>query len=332
MEPDTGGGTGASKTGASTALSGLKRSSGAAAPPSKRVALSEREKAEARWANIARLPYVNTSAAAQATYVDECAASDGKKGSVTCLWCDEKKGGKVLAIGENTGNLTRHEVGDAHKAQAKIHTTVAAQRMVGNLADYQRVLLTGAKKDELDALLLQMRALTHGLVVSHGIAPDNAENVMSPTGAVFSAVQLLAQHHVKSVGVRQTVATDVIKAYDLVVAQLRELVKGKQGSLMTDAGTLKASTKGVAVLFRSSQLPGPGVVLLSVAMPEAVDDDGDVVVYDHVKCAGDIKGVCKTIDLDLDTQVRRGSRWGEVSVVPSISPPPPLAFLRVLRR
>jgi len=199
--------------------------------------------------------------------------------------------------------MTSHEQTADHIAAAKIHTTIAMQRQVSNLVDYTMATLTGTKKAELHEKLLQLRSLTHALSVSYGIAPHNVGNLISPAGDVFASVQLLARHHVPSVGIRQTVDADLPKAYELTLGAARDLVKGTQGSIVTDGGSLKDS-KGVVVLYVSRSLPHP--LLLSVCMPEILDDTGNVVVYDADACSNDVKSVCALIGIDLATMVRLG--------------------------
>lgn len=88
-----------------------------AAPPTKRPRLSERDKAIGRWNNtIMHTPYVLASEDAMAAYVNKCVESDGKLGTVICTWCTAPGAvGMEVAVGENTGNLSKHEDRSDHK-------------------------------------------------------------------------------------------------------------------------------------------------------------------------------------------------------------------------
>ena len=261
VDDDDDGGTGAAAA-ETNAFGALKRGAEAAAgkPPHAKRQVTQRELADGRWETTIKFkPYLARTSESKKQYVDECDASNGAKGTVTCDWCDADKGGKTISVGASTGNLTSHEGSVTHKAEARTHNEIAAQRGASDLRDHKVAMLSGAKKEELNAKLLEFRALTHAIAVSYGITPHNLVNLISPTGTVYESLKLLEQHHVKCVGLRQTVETDMPKAYDLVVEALKVLVKGTQGSLITDGGTLQKGSKGVVILYRSRSLPDPGV-------------------------------------------------------------------------
>lgn len=181
---------------------------------------------------------------------------------------------------------------------------VAARQKRDNITDHKRAVLTNEEKEQLVVLMRETRALLHGTAVSFGVAPYNLQNILAPDSTVAKAQAVLIKLHVKGIGARETAASDLPTAYDLVVKEVTALVKGAQGCLITDAGSVKRLQKGVCILFKSHSIRGPGFVLIDMALPESVDDDGDVVVYDHDKCAEDVVASCKLINLDIKTQVR----------------------------
>ncbi len=273
------------------------------APPSaeeaaEAKAAAERARALARWDSFKYKPYLDTSDSACTRYVAD--------GTVVCTWCpassSSSAGGASVLVRDSTGNLTKHEITKDHQRFATAHNTAATARLgAANVVDFQEASLTSAEKALHGAKVLELRALTHALAVSYNIAPNNMSNIIGPSSSLASAVEDLNKHHVAGLGSRSCVDRDLNVAYDVLVAQLREKLKGVQGTIITDAGTLMDS-KGIAVLFMSSAIGTP--ILLDVCFPEALDDDARVVVYDVEKCACDVRAVLELLGIDLETQVR----------------------------
>ena len=198
--------------------------------------------------------------------------------------------------------MTKHENTKEHQRCAIEPNTAATARLgATNVADFQEATLTSAEKVIYGEKMLELRSLTHALAVSHGITPNNMSNIIGPRSALASAVEDLNKHRVDGLGSRSSVNRDLSVAYDMLAAQLHEKLVGVQGSIITDAGTLM-DCKGIAVLFMSSAIGTP--ILLDVCMPDALDDDGDVVVYDVEKCARDVRAVLELLGIDLEKQVR----------------------------
>ena len=272
------------------------------APPSaeeaaEAKAAAERTRALARWDSFKHKPYLDTSDAACTRYVAD--------GTVVCTWCpasSSSSAGASVLVRDSTGNLTKHEITKEHQRCATAHNTAATARLgVANVVDFEEASLTSAEKALHGAKVLELRALTHALAVSYNITPNNMSNIIGPSSSLASAVEDLNKHHVAGLGTRSCVNRDLNVAYDVLVAQLRDKLKGVQGTIITDAGTLMDS-KGIAMLFMSSAIGTP--ILLDVCFPEALDDDARVVVYDVEKCARDVRAVLELLGVDLETQVR----------------------------
>jgi hypothetical protein len=297
------GGAGVGGAGNAFAVMAQGAAAVAAVGAKRKVQSSEQALAERRWADwVVAKPYLKADAVAKRRYVDECVASSGARGVITCTWCDGK--GHDIAVGSSTGNLTKHEGTAPHLAEAKKHLATTQMSMLHSLVDHKRAMLSEEEKIALAKLLRSYRALTHAATVSYGVAPANLENVIAPSSAVFIAAQLLAQHHVDGIGSRSTVGTDLPDAYLYLLEELRNNVKGTQGTLLADGGTLRQSSKGVIIMYMSRQLSEDAPILLDVCMPSGVDEQGNVVVYDYEKCAVDIRKACTLMDIDLPSQVR----------------------------
>lgn len=294
-----------------SALAGLKRKSAAEIkePPNKKPSKTATELsiegATKRWhAVMIHKPYLRKTDEAREAYIAECTASpDGKSGSIICEWCPGEMPGqpKTISVGAaSTGNLTHHETSAAHKKIAERKLREATALAVGNLHSFAAGLESAATKAARLAKERTLRALMHAAFVSYGVAPSNLHNVIGVDSEPFLAAQELARRGVPGIGVTTTAREDLKDAYTLLVEELKKAVEGTQGSIISDAGTL-LSSKGVCILYNSGSVGFP--VLLDVCMPQSLDEEGDLVAYDYVKCAEDVRAAAALLCIDIGKQV-----------------------------
>ena len=233
----------------------------------------------------------------------------GRTGKVECTLCVS-----LISVGTNSGNLGKHEKGDACVRPQRVSIVCACALLHCAHCSLRRSpcrrharnaravagtssIATFAVKEADQVARRALRAVFHARHVSLGINPNQIRELYDADKGLDEARSLLRELLVP-IGAYTTVTADLKLAHTKLQAKIAERVAGTYGALVADGASLKES-KAFAIVYETSALEDP--VLLALVFPE--DSPEACGPYDSARAVNDIKDACSAFKIDIATQV-----------------------------